>query len=153
MAGLGKNAYMKQMAIFIKNKDYQRAYDFGKEFTEAFPDDMMAHFLLAKAAFSLQRYDDSKEEGRKAFNLAKSNDDMVTCAVLTSAAYFELHEYQKGLEFLKKMEKLKKTEDMEELLFVFSLALEDEKGAVKHVERLYELNQETAENLITKYLK
>ncbi len=153
MAGLGKNAYTKQMALYIKNRDYQRAIDFGKEFTREFPDEMIAHFLLAKAAFSLGNYEESKTEGRKAFNLAKSNDDMVTCAVLTSAAYFELHEYSKGLEFLRKMEDIKKTEDLETLLFVFSLALRDEKEALKHIEHLYELNEETAEDLITRYLK
>jgi len=152
VADLGKNAYIKQNVLYLNNKDYGKAYEFSKEFVQKFPAEMIAHFLLAKAAFCLGRHEEAVLGARKAFNLAADADDMLSCAILASTAYYELKEYGKGLELLKQVEKTKTSEELEELLFIFSLAMEDEKEAMKHVQDLYKLNKKAAEEFIAKFI-
>ena len=152
MADLGKNAYIKQNALYLKNKDYGRAYEFSKEFTQKFPGEMIAYFLLAKAAFCLERYEEAAMVARKAFNMASEPEDVLTCAIMASTAYYEMGEYSKGLELLKQVEKIKANEELEELLFIFSLALKDEKEAMKHVQELYKLNKKAAEDFMARYI-
>ncbi len=151
MVELSKRGYTKQAIIHIRNKDFESAYRLTKEFVERYDKEMIAHFLLAKSAFWLDRFDEAAGEARKAFNLAKK-EDMATCAILAGTAYFELKEYRKGLELLKEVEGMGKTEGLEELLFLFSMAAEDPEGAAKHLGDLYDLNRERTDKIYKRFL-
>lgn len=150
MADLGKNAYVKQLLIFLSNQDYQSSLGFGKEFVEKFPAEMISHYLLAKVLYFNKDFAGSAMEGRKSFNLASDPDDILACAITTSTAYYELKEYAKGYELLNSVQK--STEDLETLRFVFALALSDENAALKHVQKLYALNKKSAEALMLKMI-
>ncbi len=152
MAELGKNAYIKQMIIYFGNQDYQVAYTFGKEFAQKFPDEMVAHFFLAKAAYWTGNHQEAASEGRKAFNLSTVPEDMLATAIIAGTAYYELREYSKGLEMLNGISKNKTSEELETLLFLFNLAIKDEKAALVHVEKLYKMNKKTAEDLMLKVI-
>ena len=105
MADLGKNAYVKQLLIFLSNQDYQSSLGFGKEFVEKFPAEMISHYLLAKVLYFNKDFAGSAMEGRKSFNLASDPDDILACAITTSTAYYELKEYAKGYELLNSVQK------------------------------------------------
>ena len=83
MAGFTKKeAFIKQVALYLKNEDYRQAYPMAKELVTKFPDDLAGHFLLSKTAFWLDKYDESINEGRKAFNMSNEKD-MLICAILS----------------------------------------------------------------------
>lgn len=147
-----KDSFVKQIAIYMGKNESQKAFDLAKEFAGLFPKEMVAHYLLAKSALALGRLEDAAAGARKAFNLAASQDDMVACAVLAGTAYYELKEYQKGFDMLKAMEEIKHTEELERLLFIFSLALNNQKEAMKHIDYLYLLNKKTAEELMLRFI-
>lgn len=154
MATLDKpNAFAKQIVLYIKNQDYQNAYSLASEFTHRFPNEMIAHFLLAKSAYWLGKYSETAVEARKAFNLSSHPDDLLACAVLASTGYYETGEYVKGRDILVAMKKIKTSEELETMLFIFSLALRDATGAARHLEDLYKLNNKTADALMAKFLR
>jgi len=150
---LHKAGYISQTVIYIRNKDYERAYSFAKEFAERFPDEMVAHYLLSASAFWAKKYEEAALEGRKAFNKASDYEDMLPCAIVTASSYYELKQYDKGFEFLQTVEKTKTNENLEKLMVLFSLARNDAKEAAAHLNELYKLNQEAAEELALRYLK
>ena len=149
----GKPGYTAQVATYLKNQEYGKAYDLGKTFVQAFPDDVVAHFLLAESAFWSGKYEEAAFEGSKAFNKSSNDEDMLACAIITSSAYYELGKYAEGYKLLKMVEPRKKSEELEKLLFIFSLEMNDDKEAMKHVDDLFKLNKKAAEELIVKYLK
>jgi tetratricopeptide (TPR) repeat protein len=152
MATLKKEAYLTQIFAYFKNEEYEKAYEFGKEFVEAYPKEMISHFLLAKVAFRLKKYEKAAEEARAAFNLAVEPDEMVLCAVLASTAYYQTGEFEKGYELLEKMKKIKNSGEIERMLFILSIAKNDSEKAMEHLEHLAAFNKKAAEDLILKYL-
>jgi len=143
-----KSAFARQFIIFYKNEDFQKAYELGKEFTAKYPDEMLAHFLLAKSAYLLGRYDEAKTEARKAFNRAANDDDLIVCALLISCASFQLGEHTQAYDVLKSVEFRKPSDDVEHALFVLALAMDDVDLAMKHMDRLFAINEKLAINLI-----
>ena len=152
MVELGRAGYLKQAVIYLSNQDYASAYSLCREFAGKFPDDMMAHFLFSKAAFWAADYRESASAARKAFNLAKTPEDMLPCAVLASTAYHELGEYLKGYEILKAMERIKSSEEVEKLLFIFSVDLREGREALSHMDELRRLNRKAAEEFMMKVI-
>jgi len=150
---LGKNGYAAQIAAYLKNEAYAKAYELATEFVQKFPDDMIAHFLLAEAAFWSGKYDEAALEGSKAFNKCSTDDDLLTCSIITGSSYFELKKYEEGYHLLRLMAKRKTNEELEKLLFVFSLELNNPQEAIKHVDELFKINKKAAEDLIVKYLQ
>lgn len=146
-------AFVKQITLYIKNKDNQKAHTLAKEFVEKFPDDMVSHFLLSKAAFNVGKFDAAKLEGIKAFNMSHVYEDMLACAILASTAYLETKEYAKGFRLLKEMEKEGTSEELQLALLVFSLALKNENEALVHIEKLYELNEKLATELAERMIE
>jgi len=146
-------AFARQIVFYIKNDNYPSAYSLSAEFAQKFQDEMMAHFLLAKSAYWLGKYSETAIEARKAFNLSKNPDDSLACAILASTGYYEMKEYTKGHEILRLMEKTQKSEELETMLFIFSLALKDATEAAEHMEELYKLNDKTAQDIIAKFLR
>lgn len=149
---LTKKGYLKQLSLYLSNKDYGQAYPLAKQFLEEYPDEMMANYLYATAAFWAGENENAAKYGRMAFNLSKSPDDLLASAIITSSAYYELKQYQKAFDMLSSMEKLKYNEEIEKLLFVFSLALKDEKEAYKHAKNLYVMNKKAAQELLKKFI-
>jgi len=147
-----KEAYARQLAIFIRNEDRQRAYELSKEFVNAHPDEMLAHFLLALAAYRLDKFDEAKLEGRKAFNLASSADDMLVSALLTSSAYYNKGEYTQGYELLKTIEKRKSTDELQKRMFIFAMALGKSDEALQHMDELFKMNESMAADMVLKML-
>ncbi len=150
---LGKNAYIKQSILFLQNNDFEDSYRVGKEFLGKFPDEMFAHFVVAKSAYWLGKFDESALEARKAFNLSATGEDMARCTILAASAYYELGEIGKGLEMLNAAAKAGPREDLETLLVIFCLAGKDEKGAFAHLQALYSMNKEAAAEVAIKLLK
>lgn len=142
------SSFERQIILYLKNRDYPQAYSLSKDFISRFPEVLSAHIFLANAAFELGKYEEARDEARKAFNIATSPDDMMACALLASAAYYRLKEYAKGYEILSVMEGKKKTEDLEELLVLFSLMLDDPSAAAKHSEELFKISSQAARELL-----
>ncbi len=82
--------------IYLRDDDYAKTYELAKAFVKKFPEEMVAHFLLARAAFGVLKYEEAKPEARKAFNMSKKYDDMLAMELLASTAHLELKEYTAG---------------------------------------------------------
>ena len=149
---LSKRAYIKQISLYLENKDYEKAYPLALEFYEEFPDEIMCHYLLAASAFWTGHYEQAIMHGRRSFNLVKSKDDMIASALITSSAYYELERYEEGFRMLKAVEALKYSREVEKMMFIFSLAMKDKKEAMKHAKNLYVLNEKAAKALLKKFL-
>jgi len=145
-----REAYEKQIAIYLGNRDYQKAYDLSKEFVERFSEEMLSHFLLMKSAFWLKNLDEAIKEGRIAFNLSHG-EDMVTCAVILSSAYYLNGNSKECYDLLNKM-RSEGNPDVEKLMFVYSLAVNNEKEAMVHIDKLYKINRRLAEEFVMKFL-
>jgi len=147
-----KEAFARQLAIFIRNEDRQRAYELSKEFANKFPGEMLAHFLLALAAYRIDKFDEAKSEGRKAFNLASSAEDMLVTALLASSAHYNLGEYTQGYDLLKAIEKRKSTDELQKRMFIFAMALNKSDEALYHMDQLFKLNETMAADMVLKML-
>jgi tetratricopeptide (TPR) repeat protein len=143
-------AFLIQISLYLKNNDAESAYSMSKDFVAKFPSEMAAHYLLAFSALGSKRYEEAKMEGRKAFNMASSDEDMLTCALLASMAYYELKDYAKGYELLLAVEKRAKTAELEKLMVLFSLAANSPEEAFRHEEELFRLNSKAAIELLAK---
>jgi len=146
------DSFTKQIALFIKNGDYGSAYNLAKEMVQAFPQEMISHFLLAKSAFWMEKYPEAIEEGSRAMNIASQRQDMITCAVLVSNARFMLHEYEKGLTLLELFEN-DKDEDIERMLVIFSSAMDRQEYVDKYIRELMKINSKSAKELIERFLE
>jgi tetratricopeptide (TPR) repeat protein len=147
-----KRAYVKQLSLYLQNKEYEKSYPLAKEMYEEFPGDPMSHYFLAAAAYWNKHYEEAIEHGRKAFNLVNSNEDMIACALVTSSAYYVLGRYPEALRMLRAVEELQPTAGIEKMMFVISLAMGDKDEAMGHVTKLYSMNRKMAVELLKKFL-
>ncbi len=150
---LGKNGYISQITIYLKNKDYQNAHNLSKEFSEIFPDEIVARFFLAESAYWSGDYRQAAIEGHRAFNKATDYQDMLSCAMVVGSAHFELKEYAKGLEILKHMEKRVSSDKLEKMMFTYFMAMHNTNAAARHIDELYKMNREMAMDVLEKYFK
>lgn len=153
MVELSEKGYAKQVTIYLEKNDYEKAYELAHEFSQKFPNGKVAHFLLGRSAFWVKRYTEAAAEARKSFNMAKTSEDRLACAILASTALYELGEYSEGLELLKEVEKVISSEELEKALIIFSVALHDKNEARKHLEDLRKMNAWAAEKLMARFLK
>lgn len=137
-------AYQRQLILYLNNGSYQQAYDFALQYAKEYPDDMVAHFLVAKAALWLGKYEETVIEARKGFNLAHDEADMVMCAIHACIAYYRLREYAKGFELLKALDPIRTCEETEQLSFLFSLALGNDAEARKHFNAMMDIDSAAA---------
>jgi len=146
--------YIKQIAIYLQQENYPKALELSREFAKKFPDDMAPHFLFAKSAFWLNDFRTAQEEGLKAFNLSEGNDELAITGILLACSYYQLKEYEKGMELLALLKtKLSAQENLMKLKFVFALALHDEPAAMRHLGEIYSINRKEASAMILKFLK
>ena len=145
--------YIKQIAIYLQQEEHIKAYELSREFAEEFPDEMAPHFLIAKSAFWLNDFRTAQEEGLKAFNLSKGEDELAVTGILLACSYYQLKEYNKGMELLALLKtKLSAQENLMKLKFIFALALHDEPAAMRHLEEIYSINRKEASKMILKFL-
>jgi tetratricopeptide (TPR) repeat protein len=148
MAWMKETAYQKQIIIYLNNRAYQQACDFSKEYVTAYPNDMSAHFLAAKAGLKCERFEEAASEARLAFNLAKTEEDMTMCAVHAAVAYYRLGQYRKGYEIIRATDGFKACQEIEELAFLLCLALDlDCEGAV-HFRNMFTIDKPSADRFI-----
>lgn len=140
MIGMKAEAYQKQLILYLNNKSYAQAYQFAGQYVKEYPDDMVSHFLLAKASLWEAKYEEAALEARKAYNLATSEADMVMCAIHACIAYYRLGEYDKGYGLLKALEPVRTCEETEQLAFLFSLAMNKDSEAARHFESMVNID-------------
>ncbi|MDO8553622.1 MAG: CDC27 family protein [Candidatus Micrarchaeota archaeon] len=144
------DAYQKQITIYLNNKNYESAYDLAKEFSERFGQELTSHFLLSKSAFWMKKYPEAIVAGRKAFNMAHAKEDMILCGIILSTAYYMQGDVKNSQEVLEAVNRDGNT-DVEKLMFICALAVQDEKAAMEHVNRLYKINRRMAEDFVMKF--
>ena len=148
-----KESFMKQIAVYINKSEFEKAYELSKTFLEKFPDEMMAHFFLAKSAFWLKKYNESVKEARKALNMSDNKSAMVLAGVLAASAHYQLGEYKKGYQTLKALSETADSDSIQEGLFIFSIAMNDKKKATWHLDRIFAMNKKMAQQLLLRYLE
>jgi tetratricopeptide (TPR) repeat protein len=144
MAWMKDISYQKQIVIYLGNRCFRQAYDFSLEYATAYPDDMVAHFLAAKSALKIEKYLEAAMEARKAFNLAKDETDMTMCAIHAGVAYYRLGEFRKGYDLLNATLGLRPCEELEQLMFLFCLALGMDSEVARHLKAMVDLDGDAA---------
>ncbi len=147
-----KESYAKMIAIYLKERMDRQGYELSQEFVQKFPGEMMSHLLLAESAFRLERYSEAKVEGRKALRYATSESDTIFCTMIFASACFHLKDYIEAHRLLQEISTKKTILEVEEALFVFSVAMRDEQQAIGHMRNLLELNRDHALKLMETYL-
>ena len=145
-----KASFTKQIALYLKNGNYDAALPLAKQFLEKFPEEMVAHFLLAKAAFWKKEYELSLKESLQALRMC-GVEDSSPAAVLAASSHYMLGRYAEGHKFLSQMTE-PKTEELERMKIIFAAVVGDEAGAERHAEELFKINKKAAEELLIKLL-
>jgi len=146
-----KEAFLRQIAEYLRENRLTEAYDLSKDFVNKFPDEAVAHYTLGRASLMTERLEEAKTAARKAFNLANGPEDVLTCAILAASVYYRTGEYAKGYEILKGAEKGWKTDELERLLIIFSLEMKERETALTHFKELLQLNEKMAQELLARY--
>jgi tetratricopeptide (TPR) repeat protein len=149
MAWLKESAYQKQIIIYLNNRAFGQAYDFSREYLTAYPNDMAAHFLAAKSSLKAGKLEEAALEARKAFNLAKAESDMLMCAIHGAVAYFRLGDYRKGYELLKATDGSAPCQEVEQLAFLFCLALDMDCEGATHFKNMFAIDKDCAGKFVT----
>ncbi|MEM4359099.1 MAG: hypothetical protein QXT45_01050 [Candidatus Bilamarchaeaceae archaeon] len=145
-----KESFVKQIILYLNNKNYTAALELSENFVKRFPNEMVAHFLLAKSAFWDQKYDVALREGRAAFNMSRG-EDITPCALLLACVYYRLKRYAEGYEFLNSAE-LPDTEEVLQMKLFFSMALENLKDVEKHAEVLLRMHETATKKLLARFI-
>ncbi len=146
-----ESSFTKQILIYWKAKEYSQARDLSEEFVKAFPQSLMAHYMLAKCCMKLENYPMAMAEGHRAFNLAESQDDLVATGVFLACVYYQLRRYSKSMEILNALKDFG-DEKVEKAFFIISLCVNDPTEAMMHVDALYRINREVANEFVDKFL-
>ncbi len=142
-----KESYISQIGFYLMGKEYSNAYALAFEYTQKYSDDLSSHFLLAKAAFHLQKYDEAISLSRKAFNMATDKNDMLSCAVLLSSSYFMLGQKDEAYKVLQQVDG-KNDLDAERLMFIYAVTQKNRSEAIGYLDSLYKKNQKAAEEFV-----
>ena len=155
MAGFSDSLpYIKQIALYFQQGDYQKAYALSREFAEKHPELMEPHFLLAKSAFWLNNFQTARDEAKQAFKLSEGEEQIAVSGILLACAYYRLKEYQEGMKILRVLKSRAGTgENLMKLKFIFALALQDEPAAMRHLDQLYEINKKEASRIMLNLLR
>ncbi|MGV8085172.1 MAG: hypothetical protein ACP5N9_02870 [Candidatus Bilamarchaeum sp.] len=143
---------VNQISVFLNDQKYTEAHELALDFVKKFPDNMVAHFLLAKTAYCIEDFELSKSEGRKAFNMSKAPGDMTSCAIITASAHYRLNELERAMEMLRSVERTQISQEIEEMMATIAFAMENEEEAFIHIDKLMKINKQVAQQLIEKFL-
>ncbi len=146
-----KDSFVKQIALYLRQGEYRKAYDLSRALASTFPAQMIGHYLLAKSAFWSGNFEEAASEGEKAFRMA-GKGDIASCGILAASALFRLGRYREGHDLLAGIDE-KGNAELEKLRFAFAMAMGDELEAVRFLDELYRINRVAAEKLITQALR
>ena len=146
-----ENSYVKQIMLYYKNEDYEKACDLCREFAAQFPKSLMSHYLLAKSCYRKRDFPAALMEGHRAFNLADSDEDKVATAVFIACVCYELRRFTNAYEILKSIESINDAR-VEQALIIFSLITNQPETSMLHIDALYKINRDVADQFVTKAL-
>ena len=148
---ISEKAYTNQLAIYLKEGKNAEAEVLAKEFAGLYPGSFAAHFLLATACFRLKKYESAVDEGKKAFFHSKGIDDMVYSALAVGSSLFMLGRVEEARNFVEKVD-VEGDVELEKLKMAFSAVSGDAEGTVEHYRKLFELNEQAAQEMVKKIL-
>lgn len=146
-----ENSFVKQIIIYLNNRDFEKACELSREFSQAFPASLMSHYLLAKSCYWRHDFINALMEGHKSLNMSESREDMVASAVFLSCVYFELKRFTRGYEVLMMVRHLE-DERIERALAVLAMCRNEPETALMHIDELYRINKAVAERFTQRML-
>lgn len=147
-----EHSFIKQIIIYLQNREHEKAYQLSDEFVKKFPDSLMSHYLLAKSCYWTKRFPDALREGHAALRISTTPKDMAALGVFIACVCYELKRYTVGYELLQTLQDIK-DERIEKAMFILSLCMDEPETALLHVDELYHINKETADEFVDKFLK
>lgn len=143
-------AYSKQIAIYLKQGEYQKSLELSQEFVTAFPQVIESHYFLALSAIPLKDYTLGLLGAQKAFVLA-TGEDVLTMGLLLAQMLFLSGNLNKAKNVLLSLEATNpRNKDIEELLSLVSLAQENQADLEKHFRKLVNIDRSTAKGVVEK---
>jgi len=142
-----RESFALQITVYLRNRDYEKAYELSKAFIARFPSDFFSHYLMAKSAYGLRLFAECISHGKQAYSKAPAPDATRAAAILAGSGYFASGQLNKGYALLKDAEKQGSDESLEEALFIFSFALNKPEESAAHLGKLSRLNRRLALDL------
>ncbi len=141
--------YMRQISIYLKQEKYPEAHSLSEKFVNSFPDNMMAHLLLAKSSFWINDFQNARDEAKKAYGIAEGTAEVIMAGILLACSHYRLKEYEKGLKLVRALfEQAPNMEELVSLKFAFAMALSDESEAARSIEILYSIDKKAGRRLL-----
>ncbi len=104
--------YLKQISLYLKNRDFKKAYSLASEARIKYPGNKLIEYLFAKSLFCLEKYKESLNSIKNL--LKKEKNDLFLLLAASNCLYLE--RYGQGLLYLRQMK-----HPNEELKFIFRL--------------------------------
>lgn len=142
-----KESYAIQIGYYLKNGEYPKACELAEDMLKRFPKEPLSHFMAARSYYFSSRYQEARTEGRKAYGLSNTRQDMMMSAIVTASSLFMLKKYDEGHKMLLPFEK-ENNEDVKKLLVIFYMVKGRGKKAGKYYKELYDLNMAVAKKFI-----
>ena len=142
-----KEAFAIQIGHYLRNKEYSKACGLAEGMLKKFPDEPLSHFMAAKSYYFAGNYEKAQSEGRKAYALSPTRQDMLRSAVVAASSLFMLKKYDEGHKMLLPFEK-EDNEDVKKLLVIFYAVKGKGNKAGEYYKELYNLNMDAARKFI-----
>ncbi|MGC8923662.1 MAG: tetratricopeptide repeat protein [Candidatus Micrarchaeia archaeon] len=143
---LSERAYAKQVLTYVNSRNYADALRLALEMAKNYPSSFLSAFILSKAYFWNDMYDDAESHATKAVSYAKNENDRNRARFFLSLVYIQKDDLRKAYEILDQIPKSSLDPYYWELKVILDLALD--RGSEDDFKRLYLLNREMAEKLL-----
>ncbi len=143
---LSEKAYMKQVMLYLKNKDYASAVKIAEQMHANYPNSYASSFALAKAYFWSNHFDDAERLCREAIGRAKTSEQKYSSYFLIASVYIALSNPEAAYKSLKKIPRSTMSEQYWELMVLLDSILG--KDSSKDFARLHAINREAAGKLL-----
>lgn len=144
-----KEAFAIQIGHYLKNGQFKEAKELADKMIKKFPKEPLSHFMAAKSYYFSEEYEKAKTEGRKAFNLSHTKQDMMNSAIVTASSLFMLGRYNEAHGILRPFEK-EDNEEIKKMLVIFFAVKGRGDEAAKYYRELHDVNREAAAKFIRK---
>jgi len=144
-----KESFAIQIGHYLKNGQYKEACELADKMTKKFPKEPLSHFMAAKSYYFSGKYDKAKTEGRKAFNMSHTKQDMMNSAIVTASSLFMLGKYEDAHEILAPFEK-EDNKEIKKMMVIFFAVKGRGEEAAGYYRELDRLNREAARKFIRK---
>ena len=91
--------YLKQISLYLKNRDFKKAYSLASEARIKYPGNKLIEYLFAKSLFCLEKYKESLNSIKNL--LKKEKKDLFLLLAASNCLYLE--RYGQGLLYLRQM--------------------------------------------------